>query len=428
MSLDVLLIGSGGREHALAWSISQSEQLGELYAVPGNAGIADVCQCVDLDTSDFGAIISFVQKNEIDLVVIGPEQPLVDGLGDYLEARDVAVFGPSKAAARLEGSKAFAKKFMNQHDIPTASHRTFQQDEFDEVAEYVKRENRYPVVLKASGLAGGKGVFICKDQSEVEQRLSVLKNKFKDASQTLVVEEFMEGEEASVFVISDGRTAKILGTAQDHKRIGDGDTGLNTGGMGAYAPSPLLDEKLIDQIDRNIIMPTISGMLVDDKPYKGILYLGLMVTEGQARVVEYNCRFGDPECQVILPLLKNDLLDLMWAAANENLHEKEIVTGNDYCCCVVMASDGYPVKYEKGFPISGFDELDNSTVVFQSGTAKKNGQTITDGGRVLGVVQKDSELKKAIDKTYREVEKISFKNVYYRSDIGQKGLKHVNSQ
>jgi len=426
MTLDVLIIGSGGREHALAWSINQSEKLGKLYATPGNAGIADICDCVELNESDFGEIISFVQKNEIDLVVIGPEQPLVDGLGDFLEARGVSVFGPSKAAARLEGSKAFAKKFMNERSIPTASHRTFKQDEFDEVAEYVKNENIYPVVLKASGLAGGKGVFICQNQSEVEERLSVLKNKFQDASQTLVVEEFMEGEEASVFVISDGRTAKILGTAQDHKRIGDGDTGLNTGGMGAYAPSPLLDEKLLGQIDGDIMMPTISGMLVDDTPYKGILYLGLMITEGKARVVEYNCRFGDPECQVILPRLKTDLLDLLWAAANENLHEKDIETDSEFCCCVVMASEGYPVKYEKGFPVSGLDDLDESTVVFHSGTAKDSGQTVTDGGRVLGVVQKDPDLEAAINKTYQEVEKITFENAYYRSDIGQKGLKHVN--
>jgi len=426
MAVNVLLLGSGGREHALAWAMDQSSRLGQLFIAPGNPGMDELGTRVELDMGNFDAVAAFAREQKIDLVVVGPEQPLVDGIADFLHSRQIPVVGPEKAAAQLEGSKAFAKSFMKEFNIPTADYRVFNQDDFDDASDYIHKRDRYPVVLKASGLAGGKGVFICKNQPEVDERLKLLKNKFSDASQTLVVEEFMEGEEASVFVLSDGRTAKVVGTAQDHKRIGDGDTGLNTGGMGAYAPSPLLNETMLSKIERQITLPTISGMLSRDMPYKGILYIGLMITEEGPKVVEYNCRFGDPECQVILPKLKSDILDLFMSVPSGTLHQHNIEFDDRYHCCVIMASKGYPVEYEKGFPICGLDNIDENTHVFHSGITRKNGEIVTAGGRVLGVVQSSSTLKNAITNTYREVKKITFKNAHYRTDIGAKGLKHVS--
>jgi len=425
MSYNVLLLGAGGREHTLAWGIHRSSQLGRLFAAPGNAGIAEICETVDLSLDDFDAITTFAKENDIHLVVVGPEKPLVDGITDHLKKHNISVFGPTKTAAQLEGSKAFAKQFMKEQGIPTAGYSVFTQDEFDEASDYIRNNGVYPVVLKASGLAGGKGVFICQNQSEVDDRLKILRADFKDASSTLVVEEFMEGEEASVFVICDGQTAKIIGTAQDHKRIGDGDTGLNTGGMGAYAPSPLLDESLMESIEREIIMPTITGMIDQQTPYTGVLYLGLMITQEGPKVVEYNCRFGDPECQVIVPKLKTDLLQLLLDAANGKLHSCDIETDNQFHCCVIQASEGYPLSYVKGFPITISTDVKEDTLIFHSGTELNNGQLVTDGGRVIGIVQHDSTLAGAIEKTYKEVAKVSFDNACYRTDIGKKGLKHV---
>ena len=428
MTYNVLLLGSGGREHTLAWAINRSSQLGKLYAAPGNAGIAEICETVDMALDDFEAITAFAKKKNIDLVVVGPEQPLVGGISDYLKKNDILVFGPSKAAAQLEGSKAFAKQFMKNQGIPTADYAVFSQDEFEQASQYISKNDSYPVVLKASGLAGGKGVFICENQAEVDERLEMLRDDFSDASSTLVVEEYMQGEEASVFVFCDGQTAKVVGTAQDHKRIGDGDTGLNTGGMGAYAPSPLLDDSLMEIIERDIIMPTITGMIEQDTPYQGVLYLGLMITQQGPKVVEYNCRIGDPECQVVVPKLKTDLLQILVDSAEGELHNTKIETDHQYYCCVIQASEGYPVSYEKGFSISISDELDKETLIFHSGTAKKNGELITDGGRVIGIVQHDSSLARAIDKTYNEVDKVTFDNAYHRSDIGKKGLTHVDKK
>jgi len=284
------------------------------------------------------------------------------------------------------------------------------------------------VVLKADGLAGGKGVFICETEEEVEKRLQELKEdeRFSDAAQILVVEEFLKGEEASVFVISDGKTAKIIHNAQDHKRIGEGDTGLNTGGMGAYCPTPVIGEKLLQLIEKEIILPTISAMLLDEHPYKGILYCGLMITQEGPKVVEFNCRFGDPECQAILPSLKSDLLELMYAATEGNLGTKEVEVDDQYRCCVVLASEGYPLQYEKGKEISGVDNVSGDALVFHAGTKLEDGKLLTDGGRVLNVVGSGKSLQEAITNTYKEVEKISFKNMYYRPDIGAKGVKHLD--
>lgn len=428
MGLNVLLLGSGGREHAMAWSIAKSDKLDTLYIAPGNPGTAQLGKNVDLSLSDFETILNFVEDKTIDLTVVGPEQPLVNGITDFLEEKGHKVFGPSKKAAQLEGSKKFANEFMKENHIPTADFDTYTQEEFDSALSMIKRKDTYPVVLKADGLAGGKGVFICETEEEVEKRLDELKEntRFGNAAETLVIEEFMKGEEASVFVISDGKTAKIIHYAQDHKRIGEGDTGLNTGGMGAYAPTPVLDRRLLQRIEKEIVMPTISAMLLDENPYKGILYCGLMITDQGPKVVEYNCRFGDPECQAILPSLKSDLLELMYAAASEELHQKEVVIDDKYRCCVVLASEGYPLDYIKGKEITGIGEVSADTLVFHAGTKTVNGKVFTDGGRVINVVGGGETLPEAIKNTYREVKKINFDNRYYRSDIGAKGLAYID--
>ncbi|MEX0994784.1 MAG: phosphoribosylamine--glycine ligase [Balneolaceae bacterium] len=425
---NVLLIGSGGREHTLAWKISQSGLLKNLYIAPGNPGTSSCGQNVDLDTDDFDEVTEFVRQNEIDLVVVGPEKPLVDGMADHLEDREISVFGPRKAAALLEGSKDFAKSFMREYNIPTAEYQSFNSGDFDKAFSYIKNRNRFPIVLKADGLAGGKGVFICQDEEEVESRLNQFREDrtLQDAADKLIIEEFMEGEEVSVFIISDGFTAKVLHNAQDHKRIGEGDTGLNTGGMGAYCPAPVMTPELMERVEKEIVLPTITGMQLNDTPYKGILYLGLMITEQGPKVVEYNCRFGDPECQAILPSLKNDLLQLMLTVQDQKLDEIEIELDNLYRCCVVMASGGYPVSYEKGKVISGLDSIDDNALIFHAGTEDKNGEIVTSGGRVLSVVGSGATLREAIYHTYKNIEYLSFEKSYYRTDIGAKGLYRLN--
>ncbi|SMO68674.1 phosphoribosylamine--glycine ligase [Fodinibius sediminis] len=428
MGLNVLLLGSGGREHAMAWSMAKSDRLDDLYIAPGNPGTAQLGENVDLALADFDAILAFVENNNIDLTVVGPEQPLVEGITDFLEAEGHKVFGPSRIAAQLEGSKKFANEFMKKNHIPTADFETYSQDEFDQALSVIKKKDNYPVVLKADGLAGGKGVFICETEEEVEKRLDELKEntRFGDAAETLVVEEFMKGEEASVFVISDGKTAKIIHYAQDHKRIGEGDTGLNTGGMGAYAPTPVLGKRMLQRIEKEVILPTVSAMLLDGNPYKGILYCGLMITEEGPKVVEYNCRFGDPECQAILPSLESDLLELMEAAADQRLDQKEVRIDDKYRCCVVLASKGYPLDYEKGKEITGIEDVSDDALVFHAGTKAEGGKIFTDGGRVMNVVGAGKTLPEAIKNTYSEVKKINFENKYYRSDIGAKGLAHLD--
>ncbi len=426
--MNVLLLGSGGREHAMAWSIAKSEKLDQLYIAPGNPGTAQVGTNVDLSLSDFEAILSFVEEHKIDLTVVGPEQPLVDGIADFLEGKGHKVFGPSKIAAQLEGSKKFANEFMKENRIPTADFQTYSRGEFGKALQVIKTKDEYPVVIKADGLAGGKGVFICETEEEVEKRLNELKesDQFKEAAQKLVVEEFMEGKEASVFVISDGKTAKILHYAQDHKRIGEGDTGLNTGGMGAYCPTPVIGRRMLQRIEKEIILPTISAMLLDENPYKGILYCGLMITTEGPKVVEYNCRLGDPEAQAILPSLQSDFLELMEASVNEKLDQQEVIIDDKYRCCVVLASEGYPLDYKKGKEISGLNNISDEAFVFHAGTRSENGKIFTDGGRVLSVVGAADTLQDSIRNTYQQVDKISFENKYYRSDIGAKGLVYLD--
>ena len=424
----VLLIGGGGREHAIAWKLSQSDRLGTLYIAPGNPGTASLGSNISLDLNNFQEILDFVQDKGIELVVVGPEGPLVNGLSDFLQKHNIPVFGPKKNAAMLEGSKEFAKDFMVKYNIPTADYSVFKSSDYDDAFKFVKLKDSYPIVLKADGLAGGKGVFICDSEEEVKKRLLQIKKdeSLSKAATKLVVEEFMEGEEASVFVISDGHTAHVLHNAQDHKRIGEGDTGLNTGGMGAYSPAPLITDDLLNTIKNQIIEPTITGMQLEESSYSGILYIGLMITEDGPKVVEYNCRFGDPECQVILPSLQNDLLDLMLSVTEQRLDEKSIQVDDQYRCCVVLASEGYPVQYEKGKVITGIDQIDENAVVFHAGTIEKNGEIVTNGGRVLNVVGNGNTLKGAIDHTYKNADYIQFSNKYFRKDIGHKGLKRIS--
>lgn len=432
---NVLLIGSGGREHALAWALSRSPLLGNLYIAPGNPGTESLGENIPLASGDFGdtgawfrAIAGLVDEKRIDLTVIGPEQPLVDGITDYLEERGHKVFGPTQGAAQLEGSKSFAKWLMHKYRIPTARSIDFSgENATDNVESWLKFENSdWPVVIKADGLAAGKGVFICRDKQEATEHLQRIREdaSLRKAAGRIVVEEFLEGEEASVFAITDGRTARLLPSAQDHKRIGEGDTGLNTGGMGAYAPAPVVDERMLKIVEDTILYPTLGAMQLEGYAYRGVLYLGLMITDEGPKVVEYNCRFGDPECQVLLPAMKSDLLEVMLGAVNFSLEETEVELSDEHFCCVVMASGGYPESYAKGKEITGIENVSGEALVFHSGTRRdENGKLFTSGGRVLSVVASGSDLGGAISRCYKEVEKISFDNAYYRRDIGVKGLK-----
>ncbi len=425
MTYNVLLLGSGGREHALAWAMAQSPKLGKLFIAPGNPGTQKLGQNVEVSLSSFDEILECIQANDIDLTVVGPEQPLVEGIANFLESKNHPVFGPQLQAAMLEGSKEFAKEFMQRHNIPTAAYRVFEQHDFASAADYIKEQNTYPMVLKADGLAGGKGVFIPESQAEALGVLRELRTNtsLKKAASKLVIEEFMIGEEASVFAICDGDSYQIIGNAQDHKRIGEGDTGLNTGGMGAYSPAPLVTDEMLARVEKEIIAPTISGMKAEGNPYTGFLYCGLMITENGPKVVEYNCRFGDPECQVILPRLKTDLLETMVACTESRLNEMEIQFDDEYICCVVLVSGGYPEACEKGKEITGLEEVTDA-MVFHAGTKLEDGKLVSNGGRVLNIVGRGKTLQAAIDNTYRAVAKVNFEKAYFRGDIGAKGLKH----
>jgi phosphoribosylamine--glycine ligase len=426
MKINVLLIGSGGREHALAWGIAKSPLLDQLFIAPGNPGTAALGSNVVLDVSDHQAVVDFIESNNIKLTVVGPEQPLVDGIADFLEDKGHKVFGPKKVPAMLEGSKEFAKDLMARHDIPTAAYKVFDQSEFGAAADYIKSQGSYPVVLKADGLAGGKGVLIPESETEAMEALEELKSgSLSGAASRLVIEEFMVGEEASVFAICDGNSFKVIGNAQDHKRVGEGDTGLNTGGMGAYSPAPIVTDELLAQVEESIIKPTIDGMKAEGNPYTGFLYVGLMITAEGPKVVEYNCRFGDPECQVIIPRLESDLLEALVASGEGKLAETKISFDSKYRCTVVLASGGYPQSYEKGKVINGLEAAENA-LIFHAGTKLEGDQILTNGGRVLNVVGSGDTLQEAIDESYATIKNISFEGSFYRSDIGAKGLKHLS--
>ena len=427
--MKVLLLGSGGREHALAWALSRSPLCDTLYIAPGNTGTQACGVNVALNALDFENVLEFIEEKKIGLTVVGPEQPLVAGISNFLESKGHAVFGPSTIAAQLEGSKQFAKDFMARHNIPTAAYKVFSGDYFSEAIDYVDARNEYPVVLKADGLAGGKGVLIPENREELLAALEELRRgALQAAAQTLVIEEFMPGEEASVFALCDGEYFEVMGTAQDHKRQLDGDKGPNTGGMGAYSPSPLLNEEMLGTVSENIIAPTIAGMAAEGNPYKGFLYVGLMMTPDGPKVVEYNCRFGDPECQVIIPRLQSDLLTHLVQSTKGALQEENIVFDDQYRTTVVLVSGGYPTSYQKGYPITGVDKLQQteSIQIFHAGTEQHEGQLCTAGGRVLNVVGTGETLQESISMAYKGLESISFVDMFYRKDIGAKGLNHVS--
>ena len=427
--MKVLLIGSGGREHALAWALSRSPYCDTLYIAPGNPGTQTCGVNVALNALDFEKVLEFIEKKGIVLTVIGPEQPLVAGISDFLQEKGHSVFGPSTIAAQLEGSKQFAKDFMERHNIPTAAYKVFSGDYFTDALEYVDARNDYPVVLKADGLAGGKGVLIPENREQLLAGLQELcKGTLQAAAQTLILEEFMLGEEASVFALCDGEHFEIIGTAQDHKRQLDGDRVLNTGGMGAYSPSPLLQKDMLQMVSEQIIAPTVEGMAAEGNPYKGFLYVGLMITPEGPKVVEFNCRFGDPECQVIIPRLQSDLLTHLVQSTKGALQEEDIVFDDQYRTTVVLVSGGYPISYQKGYPITGIDELQQTDAIqiFHAGTKQHEGQLYTAGGRVLNVVGTGETLQESIARAYKGLESISFVDMFYRKDIGAKGLNHVS--
>ena len=427
----VLVIGSGGREHALARALAHSASVDHVVAAPGNPGTAAVGENVACAIDDADGLLAIVEKQAIDLTIVGPEQPLVAGVVDRFEEAGHPIVGPTAAAARLEGSKAFAKDFMQRHDVPTAAYRTFSGEEYAEASAYLD-EVGAPIVVKASGLAGGKGAMVCETQAQAHVALEriVQDRDFGAAGDRVVIEEFMEGEEVSVFALTDGTNYVLLAPSQDHKQIGEGDTGPNTGGMGAYAPAPVLSGQQLTEVCRTVIEPTLTGMAEEGHPYRGVLYCGLMVTDEGPKVVEFNCRLGDPEAQVVLPLIDSDVGDVFNALAHDALNTIAVRGTAQSAACVVLASEGYPVEYDTGFPITGLDAAEalEGVTVIHAGTAQQDdGTVVTDGGRVLSVVATADSLDDALDRAYAGVERIEFQGKTFRRDIGQKGLAHLTS-
>ncbi|MEQ1782455.1 MAG: phosphoribosylamine--glycine ligase [Hyphomonadaceae bacterium] len=425
--MKILIVGSGGREHALAWKLKQSPRVTQILAAPGNPGIADIAECVAVAADDIAGLVELAKNERPHLVIVGPEVPLVMGLADKLRAIDVPVFGPSARAAMLEGSKGFSKDFMAKYNIPTARYRRFSTAETAEAKAYLKTFDGPPYVLKADGLAAGKGVVIAESTAEAEAEIdAMLGGKFGAASASLVIEEFMHGEEASFFALCDGDTAVALAGAQDHKRVGDGDTGPNTGGMGAYSPAPILDQAMQDRVMAEIVTPTILGMKNDGRPYSGVLFVGLMIDETHGpRVVEYNVRFGDPECQVIMTRLKEDPLPQLLACATGGLAGcKRLERFSDPAVAVVMAGAGYPGEPKKGGVIGGLDAAGDvpGVVVFHAGTAMKGDDIIANGGRVLNITASAPTLKQAVERAYEAVDLIDWKDGFCRRDIAWRAL------
>lgn len=422
----LLLIGGGGREHALAWKLAQSPLVEIIYVAPGNPGIAllDKCECVDLPLQEMEKVADYAESNSIDLTVVGPEASLVDGIADVFIARGLALFGPSKAAAELEGSKAFSKQLMEKYNIPTAFFKVC--EDIATAKAYVK-EKGAPIVVKADGLAAGKGVVVAMTEQEALDAIDDMMGdlKFGDAGARVVLEEFMEGEEASLLAFTDGETIVSMIAAQDHKRANDNDEGPNTGGMGTYAPAPVMTDILRLKAVEKVLKPTIAAMKAEGRPYQGCLYAGLMINGDSIKVVEFNCRFGDPETQVIMPLLNGDLAEIMLACATGTLAKADIGWHDQAAVCVVMASGGYPGSYQQGLPISGLAEADalEGVAVFHAGTKAVDGQIVTAGGRVLGVTAVGKNIREAKDKAYEAVAKISFEGAHYRQDIAWRALK-----
>ena len=418
--MKVLIVGSGGREHALAWKVAQSPRVDKIYCAPGNAGIAEYAECVPITAMEFDKLAAFAKEQAVDLTIVGMDDPLVGGIVDAFEAQGLRVFGPRKNAAILEGSKAFSKDLMKKYQIPTAAYETF--DSAEAALAYLETAD-FPIVLKADGLALGKGVLICQNLDEAKEGVKEIMTdkKFGSAGNRLVVEEFMTGREVSVLSFVDGKTIKTMTSAQDHKRAGDGDTGLNTGGMGTFSPSPFYTDEVDDFCKKYIYQATVDAMAKEGREFKGIIFFGLMLTEKGPRVLEYNARFGDPEAQVVLPRMKNDLVDVCEACIDGKLDEIDLQLEDNAAVCVVLASEGYPVKYEKGLPIRGLENFKDKEgyYVFHAGTKFDGDTIVTNGGRVLGVTAKGENLKAARANAYEAVKWIDFDNKYYRHDIGK---------
>lgn len=418
--LTVLVIGSGGREHALVWALSRSPAVGRIYAAPGNAGTAEFAGNIPIASDNVTGLVDFARERRVDLTVIGPEAPLAVGIVDQFEASGLPVFGPSQAAAQLESSKAFAKRFMRQQGIPTADYAIF--DDFDTACAYVERQSE-PMVVKASGLAAGKGVLVCADRAEAlaALRLAMRDRAFGDAGNSVVIEERLQGPELSLLAFSDGRTVVPMPPARDHKRAYDNDEGPNTGGMGVYAPPPDVDKTTVGEIVRTVLQPAVQGMAERGTPYVGVLYAGIMLTASGPQVLEFNCRFGDPETQVILPLLDCDLVEVMQACIGKRLSPEMVKVRSGACAAVVMAAPGYPSSYPKGMAISGLDDVPNDVLVFHAGTTQRNGRIVSSGGRVLAVSGLGADLATAVNNAYTGVSRIHFEGAHYRTDIGRKG-------
>ena len=418
--MKVLIVGSGGREHAIAWKVAQSEKVDKIYCAPGNAGIEEYAECVPIGAMEFDKLVAFAKEKEIDLTVIGMDDPLVGGVVDAFEAEGLRVFGPRKNAAILEGSKAFSKDLMKKYNIPTAGYENF--DNAQDALAYLETA-KFPIVLKADGLALGKGVLICNTLEEAREGVQsiMLDKQFGSAGNRMVIEEFMTGREVSVLSFVDGKTIKTMTSAQDHKRAKDGDQGLNTGGMGTFSPGPFYTEEVDAFCKKYIYQPTVDAMRAEGREFKGIIFFGLMLTENGPRVLEYNARFGDPETQVVLPRMKSDIVEVFEACIDGTLDQVDLEFEDNAAVCVVLASDGYPVKYEKGFPIEGLDEFakHDGYYCFHAGTKFDGDTIVTNGGRVLGVTAKGKDLKEARANAYAATEWVSFANKYKRNDIGK---------
>lgn len=423
--MKIFVIGGGGREHALVWKLSQSPKVKQLYCAPGNPGIAKIAQCVEIRPDDLAGLYSFAQSHKIDLTVVGPELPLTLGVVDNFQQAGLRIFGPTKAAAMIEASKVYAKQFMKTYHIPTAKAQSF--DTTKKALTYT-RQQQFPLVIKADGLAAGKGVIIARTLDEAETAIrQIMESKvFGSAGERIVVEEFLEGEEATVLVFTDGHGINLMPSSQDHKRLKNGDQGANTGGMGAYAPAPVVTSVIQDQVLRRIVKPTLQGLSKEGSPYKGVLYVGLMICQDGPRVLEFNCRLGDPEAQVVLPLLDSDLVDVLEAVIDERLDRANIRWKTASAICVVLASAGYPGELKVGLPISGLDQAGQleQVFVFHAGTVLRQNRVVTNGGRVLGVTALGSDLQSARDRVYEAVGKVRFDGMQYRRDIGARALIH----
>ena len=422
--MKILVVGSGGREHTLVWKLASSPLVDKLFAAPGNAGMAELGECVDIKVEDFSSLADFAEKNSVDLTVVGPELPLTLGIVDEFERRGSKILGPTKSAAEIEGSKVFAKEFMKKYHIPTASFKIF--DNPDQASDFVKSSD-LPLVIKADGLAAGKGAVIVEDTSSALStiRRMMVEKIFGEAGSRILVEDYLTGEEVTILAFTDGETISPMLSSQDHKKIFDGDRGPNTGGMGAYAPTTMVDDRMMRRIYDEILEPTIAGLAKEGRTFKGILYAGLMITDRGPKVMDFNCRFGDPETQVILPLLKSDLAEIFLSIVDGELSLQEVDWNDKFAVCVVLASAGYPGKYEKDKEIRGLNRTKQieDVLILHAGTKKRGGRIFTNGGRVLGVSATDKSMEKAIQKAYSAVNKIEFEGMQYRKDIGRRAIR-----